>query len=765
MLPACLEDAGSYHAWLRQLEDYREQIAFFGFMPGRAPRYAEDYDGVYGSWLEPLQITPYRHQAATFRALEAGHNVVVATPTASGKSLCYQLPTLRTLSGGGSALYLFPTKALAHDQLGKLHAMAAPFGLQDMVASYDGDTPRAARADLRRNARCLFSNPDMIHYGVLPYHRGWSRWLGGLELIVIDELHSYRGVFGTHVANLLRRLLRIAEHYGARPQIVAASATIGNPAAHARNLTGRDFVAVSQDDAAQAERELIFWQPARLSAEGAPERRRSLHSEAAALAAHFAASGLKSIFFCNSRLSAELVARYASDQLPEADADRVQSYRAGYTADDRRALEEGFRSGAVRLLSATSALELGVDIGDVDAVVLVGYPGSLTALWQRAGRAGRRGRRALTLLIPAEDPLDSYYLRHPEAITEGRLEHAVADAFNTEIWPRHVRCAAAEKPVTVGEDILGTATDTDLAALDGLVRRGRAWSYERRYPHRAIALRGSGGPQIRLRDGDGKTLGVSDPATALRELHPGAVYLHQGDNYLVRNLDLAAGEVVLLPHIDTYYTRARSDTDIEMLMADAYPAEALLDPEHGSRWGLRTGRVRVSTRVTSYVRKRLYSDAVLDERGLELPDIAYPTQALWFSVAAVAGAVPAHLLPSALHALEHTLIGLLPAFVLCERADVGGVSYPLHPASGEPLIVIYDGYPGGVGYARAGAARFRSWLGAACELLRDCPCPDGCPRCILSPKCGNGNQYLDKAAARQLAEALLAHPVAFQIEA
>ncbi len=763
MLPACLNEFESYHAWLRQLEGYREQIQFYGFMPGRTAGRVEVYGGAYEGWLWALSLVPYRHQVAALSALESGDNVVIATPTASGKSLCYQLPTLRALEGGGNALYLFPTKALAHDQLGKLRQMAEPFGLHKLIKNYDGDTPKEARRDLRQNARCIFTNPDMLHYGMLPYHRGWARWLGGLELIVIDELHSYRGVFGTHVANVLRRLLRLAAHYGARPQIVAASATIGNPSQHAKNLTGQPFVALNQDDAPQAERELIFWQPANLAAEGGPERRRSLHSEAAALAAQFVLSGLKSIFFCNSRKSAELVGRYASDQLPEAEAAKVQSYRAGYTADERRVLEEAFREGEVRLLSATSALELGVDIGDVDAVVLVGYPGSLTALWQRAGRAGRRGRRALTVMIPREDPLDSYYLRHPEAITEGGLEHAVADAFNSEIWPRHVRCAAAEKPVRIGEGVLGDASDDDLAHIDGLTKRRHGWSFDSRYPHRDIHLRGTGNKQIRLRDGDGKTMGVSDLATALRELHPGAVYLHQGDNYLVRNLDTETGEAVLLPHIDEYYTQARSETDIDILRTDA--SDPLAAADNGQHWGVKTGRVRVSTQVTSFVRKKFYSDKTLEERELTLPDVTYVTQALWFPVADVANVVDPNLLPSAMHALEHTLIGLLPAFVLCERADVGGVSYPHHPETGEPLIFIYDGYPGGVGYAHAGADRFRVWLDAAFEVLRDCPCKDGCPRCVLSPKCGNGNQFLDKAAACTLAEALLGAAVSSRARA
>ena len=582
----------------------------------------------------------------------------------------------------------------------------------------------------------------MLHYGVLPQHARWARFLGGLELIVLDELHAYRGVMGTHVANIVQRLLRLAQFYGATPQIVAASATIGNPAAHAHNLTGLDFTAVTHDESPRAERELLFWRPPDLPGQAGLEgRRRSVHTEAADLAALFVKAGLKSIFFCNSRRSAELLRRYAAESLTGAERARLSSYRAGYSSRDRREIERAFKAGQLSVLTATSALELGVDIGGVDAVVLVGYPGSLTAFWQRAGRAGRGDTRALTLLIPGSDPLDEYYLTHPEAITEGRVEHAVADAFNSELHPKHLACAAVERPLQAGEPLVG---GVDLASLAGFKAYRGGWVYRGAYPHRDVSVRGTGGGRIRLRDNLGRTLGEADWLSALRELHPGAVYLYQGENYLVRNLDLEAGEAYLLPHLEDTYTQVRSHTEVTVI------AEA-------ERFGrVHTGRVEVTTSFASYVRKRLFRETIIDERPLELPDATFVTQALWFEVADVAGALPPSLLPSAVHALEHTLIGLLPAFVLCERADVGGVSYPAYPASGAPTIFIYDGYPGGVGYAREGALQFTAWLTAAAQLLERCPCQNGCPRCVLSPKCGNGNQLLDKAAATTLSRALLA---------
>lgn len=507
---------------------------------------------------------------------------------------------------------------------------------------------------------------------------------------------------------------------------------------------------IVEDDAPGGPKEFIVWRPPLLDG---GERRKSANSEAAGLAAEFTRSGIRSIFFCNSRKSAELVRRYASQQLEPEEQLRIQSYRAGYTAEDRRLLESGFKNGDITTLTATSALELGMDIGGVDAVVMVGYPGSKMALWQRAGRAGRSNRRSLALLVPAADPLDEYYLNHPELLVDGPVESAVADPFNSVIHPLHLACAAAEAPLASDEDLV--APWVDLASVPGLSQTSRGFEHRGRYPHRRVSLRGTGGKVIRLKDGLGTTLGTSDLAAALRDLHPGAVYLHKGETYVVADLDLERGVARLLPHIEDYYTQPRSETDIEIIEARSrqHPAgDAVLA---GPPDGVHVGSVQVRHTVTSYVRKRYFSEAVLEERPLDLPEVSYQTQALWFEPHDLPGGPQLGDMPAALHALEHTLIQLLPAFVLCERADIGGVSYPYYPATGRSAVFIYDGYPGGVGYARAGAAVFETWLAAARDLLTRCPCQAGCPRCVLSPKCGNGNQTLDKAAALVLAQALL----------
>jgi len=721
---------------------------------------------------------PYRHQARAFEAVGGGSDLVIATPTASGKSLVFQVPVVDAFATGGTSIMLYPTKALAHDQLGRLRAVATALGcgpVDDLpgaeprraeprraapsgpgaataIDAYDGDTPADLRAAVREGTSCVLTNPDMLHYGILPYHERWARFLGSLRFLVIDELHAYRGVLGSHVANVLRRLLRMARRYGAEPVVIAASATVGNPGEHATRLTGRPNVVITEDDAPSGPREFIVWRPVLLDG---GERRRSANAEAAGLAAEFTRAGIRSIFFCNSRKSAELVRRYASQQLDPADQVRIQSYRAGYTAEDRRLLEGGFKNGDITTLTATSALELGMDIGGVDAVVMVGYPGSKMALWQRAGRAGRSGRRSLALLVPAADPLDEYFLNHPDLLIDGPVESAVADPYNSVIHPLHLACAAAEAPLARDESMV--APWVDLRTVPGLTETRHGFEHRGRYPHRRVSLRGTGGKTFRLKDGTGKTLGTSDFAAALRDLHPGAVYLHKGETYVVADLDIERGVARLLPHIEDYYTQPRSETDIEIIEAQENTPNARDGGVPSSPpVGVQVGTVQVRHTVTGYAIKRYFSEAVLEERLLDLPEVSYQTQALWFEPHDLPGGPPVADMPAALHALEHTLIQLLPAFVLCERADIGGVSYPHYPASGTSAVFIYDGYPGGVGYARAGAAVFGTWMRAARDLLTSCPCRSGCPRCVLSPKCGNGNQTLDKAAALQLARAVLA---------
>ncbi|MCX7740087.1 MAG: DEAD/DEAH box helicase [Meiothermus sp.] len=739
MLPKELAPYPSYGDWLRSLEGYAGQLRFVRLLPPNPPAFV-DYQGVFAGLLAALGLRPYPHQAEAFALLERGRHVVLATSTASGKSLVFQVPVLKALMEGETAILLYPTKALAHDQLERLRRMGEVLGVAERIHPYDGDTPAKARRKALEEGQALLTNPDMLHFGLLPRHGEWAQFLGRLRYIVLDELHAYRGVFGSHAALILRRLLRLAWHYGAQPQVVAASATIANPAEHALGLTGLPFQAVVAHPR-RAELEFGVWVPKALDREG--KIRRSPNLEAALLARSIAQQGLRALIFTNARRTAELVARYAGD-------DRVRPYRAGYTAPQRRRLEKALREGDLRVLVSTSALELGVDIGELDAAVLLGYPGSLSSFWQRAGRAGRAGRRALLLWIPREDPLDAFFEAHPELLLESPPEAAVADPENPVLYPLHAHCAALELPIPLRSpsDPFHRAS----SAVPPLVERnGRLYS-PKRNPHRELALRGLG-QNYSLRDAKGKLLGTLDERQAYWEAHPGAVYLHQGESYLVRNLDPERREGVLLPSLEDYYTEPRAQTELEVL-----GGEEVLP-------GVWVGAVGLRERVVGYVKKRYYSEAVLEEVPLCMPELTFQTEAIWFHPCEGV-AVPKEapngfteaLIPSALHALEHALIGLLPLFVLAERQDVGGVSYPFYPrplpSAGGPTIFIYDGYPGGVGYARTAARHFARWVQAARDLLQSCPCEAGCPRCILSPKCGNGNQHLDKKGAWILAEAL-----------
>jgi DEAD/DEAH box helicase domain-containing protein len=747
VLPKELTPHPSYADWLRSLEGYAGQLRFVRLLPPHPPT-PVDYQGVFSGLLTALGLRPYPYQAEAFAQLERGRHVVLATSTASGKSLVFQAPVLKALLEGETAILLYPTKALAHDQLERLRGMGRVLGVAERIHSYDGDTSAEARRKAREEGQALLTNPDMLHFGLLPRHGEWAQFLGRLRYIVLDELHAYRGVFGSHTALILRRLLRLAWHYGAQPQVIAASATIANPADHALGLTGLPFEAVVARPRG-AELEFGVWVPKALDKEG--KIRRSPNLEAALLARSIAEQGLRAIVFTNARRTAELVARYAGD-------DRVRPYRAGYTAAQRRRLEKALREGEVRVLVSTSALELGVDIGELDAVVLLGYPGSLSSFWQRAGRAGRGGRRALLLWIPREDPLDAFFEVHPELLLESPPEAAVADAENPVLYPLHAHCAALELPIPLHSpsDPFHRVPTVHPPLVE---KNGRLYS-PKRNPHRELILRGLG-QNYNLRDANGKLLGTLDERQAFWEAHPGAVYLHQGESYLVRNLEPEKREVVLLPSLEDYYTQPRAQTELEVLNG-----EEVLP-------GVWVGAVRLRERVVGYVKKRYYSEAVLEEVPLLMPELVFQTEALWFhpcdglpvsTDSLGENSLTEALLPSALHALEHTLIGLLPLFVLAERQDVGGVSYPFYPyplpSAGGPTIFIYDGYPGGVGYARSAARRFARWVQAARDLLQSCPCEGGCPRCILSPKCGNGNQHLDKKGAWVLAEALCRrHPV------
>ena len=720
-------------------------------------------------------VAPWVHQAAAAELAHRGRHVVVATGTASGKSLAYQLPVLAALLADprATALYLSPTKALGADQIRAVRALDLD-GVR--AAGYDGDTPMAERDWVRAHARWVFTNPDMLHHGLLARHGRWARLLRRLRFVVIDECHAYRGVFGSHVALLLRRLRRVAARYGADPVFVLASATVADPAGSASRLTGVDTVAVTDDGSPRGERTVALWEPPlldELAGENGAPVRRPAGVEAARLLADLVAEGARTLVFVRSRRGAELTALRAQRELtalatssatspgalPDAGlAHRVAAYRAGYLPEERRALETALDTGELLGVASTNALELGVDIAGLDAVVLAGYPGTRASFWQQAGRAGRAGTGALVIFVARDDPLDTYLVHHGQALLGAPVEATVLDPENAYVLRPQLACAAAELPLTeVCVDSLGgdaaRRVVAELAA-DGALRRrpgGWFWATPRQLPHPEVDIRGSGGGQVAVVEADtGRLLGTVDAGSACSAVHPGAVYLHRGESFVVDQLDLPAGLALVHAEEPPWHTSARSTADIRVVSALA----------HRRRDGVSValGEVEVTSQVVGYLR-RLPSGEVLDAVPLQLPPSTLLTRAVWYTVSAqslTTAGLAASSWPGALHAAEHAAIGLLPLVATCDRGDIGGVSTALHPDTGEPTVFVHDGHPGGAGFADRGHAALRPWLTATRDAIAACECPAGCPSCVQSPKCGNGNDPLDKAGAIVVLDTVLA---------
>jgi DEAD/DEAH box helicase domain-containing protein len=706
----------------------------------------------------------YAHQAeAVAKAWEGP--VIVTTGTASGKSLCFNLPTLDVLCRDtrARAIYLYPTKALAQDQARAL----ASFGLSDRVrpAIYDGDTPREARAQIRRGANVVLTNPDMLHVGILPNHAAWAELFANLAVVVVDEAHVYRGVFGSHVANVLRRLRRIADAYGTRPRVMLASATIANPVELAERLTGlQDVSLIDRDGSPTPERKIAIWNPPLTDeAHGA---RRSALGEAAELLAGLVREGARMICFMKSRKGVEVLSRLVTEDLRESHpelAERVAPYRAGYTAQQRRELEQRLMRGELRAIITTDALELGIDIGELDGALVVTFPGTVASLRQMWGRAGRRGR-GLAVFLAGEDALDQFFCRHPEEFLERPVEAAILDHESPLIYRRHLLCAAHEGPLSRNDgEFLGPrweAAAEQLQSSGDLRRRGGeqatgglATYVPRRagdYPAAGVSLRSASAETFAIVDvSSGELLGSTESARAHSTVHEGAVYMHLGRSYEVRELDLERRRALVSPFGGDWYTQPKRTTDTDITQ--------LLDRREALGVRLSFGEVSVTDTVLAYQRRRLADHSQVDLFALDLPPTTFSTQALWFELdaAELAEQVSLEQLLGSLHATEHAQIAVLPLIAMCDRWDIGGLSTNFHPQTGVPTIFIYDGHPGGIGIARTAFARFEELCGDAHRLIAGCPCDDGCPSCVQSPKCGNLNEPLSKAGALVLLEGLL----------
>ncbi len=724
-----------------------EELAYLTTSPATEPRTAAVPDEVHPKVREALTRQGierlYSHQADAWEAARRGEHLIVTTGTASGKTLAFNLPVLDALAAEpkNRALYLYPTKALAQDQARALGELAVP---RVRAAIYDGDTPQERRWQIRKWANLVLTNPDMLHIGVLPRHDLWADVLHNLRYVVVDEAHVYRGVFGSHVANVLRRLRRMARVYGSEPQFLLASATIANPGELAHSLLGVEATVVGDDAAPRAERTIALWNPELIDAELGI--RASALGDASRLMAELVQRDLRTICFAKSRKAAELIHRMTADRVDAATAKRLAPYRAGYTPQQRRDIERRLVEGELLGVSATDALELGIDIGLLDCAISVGFPGTVASLRQQWGRAGRRGH-GLAVLVASEDALDQYFMREPQTLLGRRVEAAILDHANPRVLDGHVAAAAFEAPVdgadreTLGDEALERAPH-----VPNLQQTKHGWVWAGKdYPAARTPLRSASADSFTVVDGtSGTVLGIVERERAYSTVHEGAVYLHMGEQWHVRELDIQGRRAVVEPHAGDWYTQVKKDTETAI--------ERPLRVERRCGLELSFGLVSVTERVVAYQKKGIRDQATLATIELDLPPTAFETEAVWYlpTPRQLEGLEAMPVLLSSLHAAEHSMIALLPLWAMCDRWDIGGLSTNVHQDTGVPTVFIYDGHPGGVGIAERGFEQFEGWVADTVRLLEGCPCERGCPSCVQSPKCGNLNEYLDKGGALKL---------------
>jgi DEAD/DEAH box helicase domain-containing protein len=753
---------------LKRQPGYRGQIVHVERLPARRARYGRLDAPLPRALAAAMKASGagrlYSHQARAINAVRAGQHVILTTAAASGKSLAYHVPVLEATIGdeGARALCLFPTKALAQDQLRALRALTRPTLHRVRFATYDGDTPTAERAGHRRKTHIILTNPDMLHLGILPHHALWADFFRHLHFVVVDEAHAYRGVFGSHVAAVLRRLQRVCALYGSWPVFILSTATVANPAEHAWRLTGLSMKVISEDGSPQGAKTFLLWNPPFI--DRARAARRSANTEAARLTTALVQAGLRTITFARARRAAELILRLTRETLKRETPDLaslVKSYRGGYRPQERRQIERELFQGKLLGITATSALELGIDVGELDAAVIAGYPGTIASTWQQAGRAGRRTRQAMAILVARSGPLDQYFMRHPAELFGRPHERAMVAPDNVYVLEKHLPCAARELPLSPQDEALfGPGFVPAMMRLEEqgvLVYNPEQdrWHYPHAdYPAARVNLRSIAGERFALRDEsqNGQLLEEIEASSALFRVHPGAIYLHQGESYLVTRLDLAHNQAFLRPVSADYTTHPRQINDVRILRSFQHRSLG-----HTTAF---LGAVRVTRQVVGYTCHGQADDAdrrAKEVQRLNLPPQSYDTVALWFDVPpAVARKVMRRRkdFEGGLHAVEHATVGLLPLFTMCDWLDIGGLSTPHHPDTDRAQVFVYDAYPGGVGIAEQGFALLPELLQVTLRTVEKCPCEDGCPSCVQSPHCGRNNDPLDKVAATLILRAL-----------
>jgi len=744
---------------LRQDEDYEGQIVSVKEIPRRSAVYGSPTEPIPPKLQEELSRLGidklYSHQAEAIDNIRNNKNIVVVTGTASGKTLCYNVPVLESVleDRKNCSLYLFPTKALAQDQL----RMLGQYKISQLKpATYDGDTPTDERYWVRTNANVILSNPDMLHFGILPQHQKWGNFFLNLRFVIIDEMHSLRGVFGSNVANVIRRLRRICAHYGSCPQFILASATIANPKELAEKLIGLPVELVDNDGSPRGRKLFVFWNPPYL--DPTCEKRKSSNMETTYLFSRLVRFGFKNITFSKSRKTSELVFRYAREELRDEGKlkDKISSYRAGYMAPERRKIEQELFSGQLLGVSSTNALELGIDVGSLDACVINGFPGTIASTWQQAGRAGRTRKSSLAVLVGQDNPLDQYYMANPRSFFGKPHEEAIIDSAIPSIFKKHLMCASYEIPLEEKDAQFygkkGMEIVKEMVKEGELIERKNRWFFTRHTPpSHSLNIRSASQDTYSIVEIEsGLLLGTIDTAMAFIYIHPGAVYLHRGDSYLVSHLDME-GKVAFVEQIrGEYYTQPRENTTIRILQ------------EKKKRTINKTimlwGDVETTTQVTAFQKKKVYSGEVLGVEDLDLPEQKFETEAFWFALSdglLNKLQLKERELAGGIHAAEHATIALLPVYAMCDRWDIGGVSTPFHSQTGSPTVFIYDGFEGGIGITSRGFDLAEKLLASALSQVKRCNCKEGCPSCVHSPKCGNWNEPLDKKAAVKILQEIL----------